>query len=77
MVLKSKPKLSLKFILKRCKTYKIMKGSKNNMGINPSKSYIIKSTVRNIVSGYRIDILNAKSVGKGLLNVFITETFIE
>ena len=42
MVLKSKPKLSLKFILKRCKTYKIMKGSKNNKGINPSKSYIIK-----------------------------------
>ena len=42
-----------------------------------------KYTLQNIVSGcgvrseHRIDILNAKSVGKEHLNVFITERFIE
>ena len=42
-----------------------------------------KSTLKNIVSGcivrleHRIDILNAKSIGKEHFNVFITEPFIE
>ena len=42
-----------------------------------------KSILKNIVSGcvvcskYRIEILNAKSTGKELLNIFITEPFIK
>ena len=42
-----------------------------------------KPTPQNIVSGFgvrsehRIDILNAKSIGKEHLNVFLTERFIE
>ena len=42
-----------------------------------------KSTLQNIFSGfgvrseYRIDILNAKSIEKEYLNIFLTEWFIE
>ena len=41
-----------------------------------------KSTLKNIVCGYvvrsehRIDILNTRSIGKGHLNIFLTERFI-
>ena len=40
MVLKLKPKLNLKIMLKDSKTMKIMKGSKNRSIINTSKSFI-------------------------------------
>ena len=80
MVLKFNPKLNSKFMLKESKTIA-------KLEINTSKIYISFYAfcffLKNIFSGcvvsseHRVDILNAKSVGKEHLNVFITERFIE
>ena len=45
MVLKPKPKLDLKFILKGSKAIKIMKGSKSRRGLTQVKERFIEKTV--------------------------------
>ena len=44
-----------------------------------NKESLAKNIVSNCVecSEHRIDIINVRSIGKGHLNVFITERFIE
>ena len=92
MVLKFKPKLNSKFMLKGGNTIKTMKGSKKE---SKRHMFCVYKRTRNInilwqqgnsyyiilflalVYEHLMDILNVKSIGKEHLNVFLTEEFIE
>ena len=62
MVLKFKPKLNLKIMLKGGKTIKTMKGSKNRMGLTQVKAIFLHISKQEILICYDNKAIHSKKI---------------
>ena len=62
MVLKFKPKLNLKIMLKGGKTIKTMKGSKNRMGLTQVKAIFLDISKQEILICYDNKAIHSKKI---------------
>ena len=62
MVLKLKPKLNLKIMLKGSKTIKIMKGTKNRRGLTQVKAIFLHINKQEILMYYENKEIHAKKI---------------
>ena len=62
MVLKLKPKLNLKIVLKGSKTIKIMKGTKNRRGLTQVKAIFLHINKQEILMYYENKEIHAKKI---------------
>ena len=62
MVLKFKPKLNLKIMLKEGKTIKTMKGSKNRMGLTQVKAIFLHISKQEILICYDNKAIHSKKI---------------